>query len=192
MIKHRQHYFTISAALILFLTLPGCDSSSAVDDAGKTVNSFARNSVTSDEEIVDGGTSSVTACSSTTTSKVSYCLAVEATDAMIASWKSDLFNLMTPGKAYAFRGLSTVSAKQINIIQVDENLNEITSTIIPPYTVQENSALGTYSISFDEAPPGRLDIVARVTLENDQVLFAPFIALNVDINNSPEVIVNVV
>lgn len=192
MIKHRHHYFTISAALVLCLALPGCNSSSAVDDAEKTVNSFARNSVTADEEIVDGGTSSVTACSSTSTSNVTYCLAVEATDTMIASWKSDLFNLMTPGKAYAFRGLSTVSAKQISIIQVDENLNEITSTIIPSYTVQENSALGTYSISFDEAPPGRLDIVARVTLNNDQVLFAPFIALNVNINNSPEVIVNVV
>jgi len=194
MTKHRLHYLTISSAIVFLIALSGCgnDGSSAVDEAGKTVNSFARNSVTADEEIVEGGTSSVTSCSSTQTSQVTYCLAVEATDTMIASWQSDLFNILTPGKAYAFRGLSTVQAKSVEVIQVNENLEEITSTIIPPYTVQENSALGTYSISFDDIPPGRLDVVARVTLDNGQVLFAPFIALNVEINNSPEVIVNVV
>jgi len=194
MTKHLLSYFTISASIIALMTLSGCgnDGSQAVDDAGKTVNSFARNSITADDEIVDGGTASVTSCSSTQTSRVNYCLAVEATDTMIASWQSELYNLITPGKAYAFRGLSTVKAKQVSVIQVDQNLNEINSTIIPPYTVKENSALGTYSISFDDVPPGRLDIVARVTLENGQVLFAPFIALNVNVNNSPEVIVNVV
>ena len=191
MTKHLLHYMTISTFLII---LSGCgnDGSSAVDDAGKTTNSFARNSDTADNEIIEGGTSSVTSCSSTQTSRVSYCLAVEATDTMIASWQSDLYKLITPSKAYAFRGLSTVKAQQVSVIQVDHNLAEISSSIIPPYTVKENTALGTYSISFDEAPPGRLDIVAKVTLENGQVLFAPFIALNVNINNSPEVIVNVV
>ncbi len=194
MTKHPLSHFTISASLILLMTLSGCgnDGSSAVDEAGKTVNSFARNSLTADDEIIDGGTASVTSCSGTQTSRVNYCLAVEATDTMIASWQRDLYNLITPGKALAFRGLSTVSAKQVSVIQVDENLNEVTSTIIPPYTVKENSALGTYSISFDDVPPGRLDIIARVTLDNGQVLFAPFIALNVNVNNSPEVIVNVV
>ena len=194
MTKHRLHYLTISSILVFLVTLSGCGDhgSTSVDEAGKTVNSFARNSVAADEEIIEGGSSSVTSCSGTQTSQVTYCLAVEATDTMIASWQSDLFNLLTPGKAYAFRGLSTTQAKSVEVIQVNENLEEITSTSIPSYTVQENSALGTYSISFDEAPPGRLDIVARVTLNNGQVLFAPFIALNVSINNSPEVIVNVV
>jgi len=194
MTKHRLYYLTISSILVFLVTLSGCGDhgSASVDEAGKTVNSFARNSVAADEEIIDGGTSSVTSCSGTQTSQVTYCLAVEATDTMIASWQSDLFNLLTPGKAYAFRGLSTVQAKSVEVIQVNENLEEITSTIIPPHTIQENSALGTYSISFDEPPPGRLDIVARVTLNNGEILFAPFIALNVEINNSPEVIVNVV
>ena len=193
MTKHRLHYLTFSSILIFLIALSGCGGgSSAVDNAGKQANDFARNSVAADEEITEGGTASVTSCSSTKTSLVTYCLAVEATDAMIASWQSDVYNLLTPGKAYAFRGLSTVQAKSVEVIQVNENLEAITSSIIPAYTVQENSALGTYSISFDEAPPGRLDIVAKVTLNNGEILFAPFIALNVEINDSPEVIVNVV
>ncbi len=182
-----------SALAAILLLLSGCGGGSeAVDAAGKTVNSFARNTVTADEEIVENGTSDTTSCTGTAVSGVTYCLAVEATETMIASWQTDLFDLITPSKAYAFRGLTTVPAKSIEIIQVDENLNQVSNSLVPSYTVTDNPELGTYSITFSESPPARIDIVAKVTLDNGQVLLAPFIDSSIDENFDPIVIVNVV
>ena len=183
----------LSVLTAISLLLFGCGGGTeAVDAAGKTVNSFARNTVTADEEIVQNGTSNTTSCSGTAVSGVTYCLAVEATETMIASWQTDLFNLITPGKAYAFRGLTTVPAKSISIIQVDENLNQVPNSLVPSYTITDNPELGTYSITFSESPPARIDIIAKITLDNGQVLLAPFIDSSIDQNFDPIVIVNVV
>lgn len=184
----RQLLSSLAITSITLLLLTGCGSAGneAVKAAGNTTNSFARNTVTADEEIIDGGTSNTTSCSNTSTSGTTYCLAVEATDAMIASWQSDLFDLLTPAKAYAFRGLTTVPAKQVRVIQVDENLNEVTSSLLPSYSVQENSTLGTYSITFESTPPSRINFVAKITLNNDEVLYSPFIV------SGSTIIVNVV
>ncbi|UZE95182.1 hypothetical protein [Alkalimarinus alittae] len=179
--------------LVMFSLLSGCGGGNeAVKAAGKTKSTFARNTESANEEIAQNGTSDTTACTGTGPSAVTYCLVVEATDTMIASWQSDLFNLITPSKAYALRGLSTVPAQSIEIIQVDENLNQISNSTIPAYTVTENPALGTYSINFSESPPARIDIIAKVTLENDEILLAPFIDSSIDQNFNPIVIVNVV
>ncbi len=183
----------LSALAGILTLLFGCGSGTeAVDAAGKTVNSFARNAVDANEEIAQNGTSNITACTGTDASAVTYCLVVEATDSMIASWQTEVFNLITPAKAYAFRGLTTVPARSIEIIQVDHNLNRISSEPIPSYTVTDNPALGTYSINFSQPPSARIDIIAKVTLDNGQVLLAPFIDSSIDENFNPIVVVNVV
>ncbi|WP_250657327.1 hypothetical protein [Alkalimarinus coralli] len=194
-LSYTRSYKAIFPALtmIFILLLSGCGGGNeAVKAAGAKENAFARNAAEENEQITEGGTSDANSCSSSTPSGVTFCLTVEATEAMVASWQKDLFNLITPGSAYAFRGLTTVPAKSIEIIQVEENLNEVATSLIPSYSVKENAALGNYSITFDESPPARIDIIAKVTLENDQVLLAPFIDSSIEGNFEPIVVVNVV
>ncbi len=113
---------------------------------------------------------------------------VEASAAMVASWQDHVFDLLTPAKAYAFRGLSTVEANIVEVVQVNKFLTAVSSpTVNIAHTVKKN-ADGTYGINFVEpqVPTARIDLMVRVQLKNREILWAPIV------NDSRTIKVNVV
>lgn len=102
---------------------------------------------------------------------------VEATDKMIASWQDHIFEMITPAKAYAFRGLSAVEARSVEVVQVNRSLSALPNpTVNIAHTTKQN-ADGTYSINFVErgVPTRRIDLLVRVQLNNGEILWSPVI-----------------
>lgn len=99
---------------------------------------------------------------------------IQTNDAMRTSWQGDLFNLITPQKAWALRGLeeiNSLSTNSISVIRLDEEFNEHS---IPEHFAIKKSRSGIgYDILFQEALEKQLNRVVRVTLPNDEVMYGP-------------------
>lgn len=104
-------------------------------------------------------------------------VSVEASPSMIAGWKEHVFDMLTPAKAYAFRGLSLVEARSVSVVQLSRFPSvKLTPTIDITHTTKRN-ADGTYGINFvsRSVPTSRMDLMVRVLLSNGETLWAPII-----------------
>lgn len=170
----KLRYFSLSILLILFTTLYGCSGAGKGGD-GLDAVSDDKNDFDKDE---GGAFDPDPEPEPTATSASSHVkVRVEATAAMIADWKDHVFDFLTPAKAYAFRGLSTVEASSVEVIQVTSSLTARgTPTVDIEHTTVRNDD-GTYGITFTSGstPTQRLDLMVRARLSNGQLLFAPLV-----------------
>ncbi|PIE43189.1 MAG: hypothetical protein CSA50_06320 [Gammaproteobacteria bacterium] len=115
-------------------------------------------------------------------------VSVQATEGMQASWNRSLFNVLTPARAYAFRGQQAIKVRHLSVHRVTRALTITSSGSIKlDYSTREN-ADDTYSILFNHAPsiPNRMDVLIRAELDNGTLLWAPLL------NNKSTIKVNII
>ncbi|MBK8970235.1 MAG: hypothetical protein IPM37_02265 [Hahellaceae bacterium] len=167
----RRYGNTASAlGLLTFLTLGGCGwfTNSAVDQAGDQPNSIggARDQI-NDE---DGELPNPNPPTPTNPKEIRFF--VEATDGMqSASTAQLIWNLLTPGQAWAMDAGDTVSSARISVRQLDYQGNLINGDGVSnsDYSVILNED-NSFSVIFSDALPDRLDLVVVAQLSNGKIL----------------------
>ncbi|MCP5169064.1 MAG: hypothetical protein H6999_04835 [Hahellaceae bacterium] len=172
---HPARTLLFSFFAITPLLLTGCGGGNdAVIAAGNAPNSFTPKDAGDNSEHGENATTEQNACQGNATkTQFTYCVTVEGTEAMLASWDRDLFNWLTPAKAYAFRGLGAIQASKVEVIQLNASGAQVSPSVLPDYSVTDNHD-GTYAITFKSLPPSRMDLFVRATLPNSKTLMAPF------------------
>jgi len=106
-------------------------------------------------------------------------LRIEVNDEMLASWKSDVFNALTPKKAYALEGVTernNLSIHRISVVSLDHNFEERPSSATPSPKVDKRDE-GGYKLRFNELYVEQIDLVIKVKFANDAVIYAPLYPL---------------
>lgn len=101
---------------------------------------------------------------------------IQTNEAMRTSWQGDLFNLITPQKAWALRGLeeiNSLSTSAISVIRLDEEFRD--RGRVPEHFVIKKPDRGApgYDILFQQVLEKQLNRVVRVILPNDEILYGP-------------------
>jgi hypothetical protein len=109
---------------------------------------------------------------------------IEATSNMLdklvagSSFKLEdaIFDTLTPAKAYAYRGLSSISSfptTSISVVALGPNLTDPFNTSIPVHVVEKPENGGGYIIKFREKLNPQLNLVVRVRLPNGAYFYGP-------------------
>lgn len=118
-------------------------------------------------------------------------LRIEATDEMLVSWQTELFHLLGPQRAYALEGLverNDLPETAISIIELDENFREISGGNVPEFEVIKPRGRDGYEIWFKELLIEQANLVIRVRLTRNEILYAPLYSTG---NESNPIVVNV-
>lgn len=130
-----------------------------------------------------GGTDSTSLDSRSDNIKSTIVLNIEGTTGMlnkedIASMfplEKQLFDWITPEKAFAFRGLNRInslSTSAISVVALGPNLTDPVSTAVPQHFVEELES-GGYVIKFKEKLEPQINLAVRVRLPNERFFYGP-------------------
>ncbi len=112
---------------------------------------------------------------------------IEATDEMLVSWQSELYNLLTPSSAFALSGLEIRNNLRTSAITVVElgpgpDLEQLSSRIDIEYEVVEPFNKDGFEIWFKDPIIEKPNLAIKVELTADQILYAPLYSIATNAN----------